>query len=170
MDLILWRHAEAEEVRNGLADVNRSLTAKGERQARRMACWLDQHLPNSTRILVSPARRAEQTALSLGRKYKLREELAPDVDVGDVMEMLKINDKKTANGKGHTLVVGHQPYLGQIVARVLGMPTEACAIRKASAWWLRLRVRDGQLQALLVAAQAPDVASAAAWEAEREAA
>ena len=168
MDLILWRHAEAEDVRHGGSDLDRGLTAKGERQAKRMACWLDQHLPDSTRIFVSPARRAEQTALALGRKYKLRDELTPDADVNDVLELLKLDDKKTMNGKGHTLVVGHQPYLGQIVARVLGMPAEACAIRKAAAWWLRLRVRDGELQALLVAAHAPDVASVA-WEAEGEA-
>jgi phosphohistidine phosphatase len=168
MDLILWRHAEAEEAHNGLDDAERSLTAKGERQARRMACWLDQHLPESTRILVSPARRTEQTALLLGRKYKLREELAPDVDVGDVLDMLKLSDKKAANGKGHTLIVGHQPYLGQMIAQLLGMPVEACAVRKGSAWWLRLRQRDGVLQALLVAAHAPEVASAT-WELSDEA-
>ena len=50
MDLILWRHAEAEDVRHGGSDLDRGLTAKGERQAKRMACWLDQHLPDSTRI------------------------------------------------------------------------------------------------------------------------
>ena len=46
-------------------------------KAARMATWLDGHLPEGTRILCSPARRAEQTVLALGRRYKLREELAP---------------------------------------------------------------------------------------------
>ena len=77
MDLILWRHAEAENLQEGMDDLSRALTPKGERQAARMATWLDAHLPEGARVLVSPARRTEQTAKALGRKYKLREELVP---------------------------------------------------------------------------------------------
>ena len=33
MDLILWRHAEAEDARAGQDDLERALTPKGERQA-----------------------------------------------------------------------------------------------------------------------------------------
>ncbi len=36
MELILWRHAEAEP---GEPDLGRRLSAKGEKQARRMAEW-----------------------------------------------------------------------------------------------------------------------------------
>ena len=59
MDLILWRHADAEP---GEPDDQRRLTAKGKKQARRAAEWLHGNLPNSARILVSPAVRAQQTA------------------------------------------------------------------------------------------------------------
>lgn len=59
MDLILWRHAEAEP---GEPDLERALTAKGQRQARRMADWLGSQLPDSCRILASPALRCLQTA------------------------------------------------------------------------------------------------------------
>ena len=69
MDLILWRHAHAESHPEGDAglqgdalDLKRRLTDKGERQAKRMADWLDRHLPANTLILVSPARRAQDTA------------------------------------------------------------------------------------------------------------
>ena len=68
MDLILWRHAEAEP---GEPDLGRRLTAKGIQQAERMAKWLDRHLPATTRILTSPADRAEQTARALKRKYRV---------------------------------------------------------------------------------------------------
>lgn len=78
MDLILWRHAEAEDWVEGCDDLERSLTPRGEKQAARMAGWLDRQLPEATRILCSPARRCEQTALALGRKYKIKPELAPD--------------------------------------------------------------------------------------------
>ena len=55
MDLILWRHAEAHVIKEGQSDLDRGLTAKGERQAARMADWLSQRLAQGTRVLVSPA-------------------------------------------------------------------------------------------------------------------
>ncbi|MEQ1658387.1 MAG: histidine phosphatase family protein, partial [Hylemonella sp.] len=65
MDLLLWRHAEAHEAQPGGDDLVRALTPRGEKQAARMAGWLDRQLPEGARILVSPARRTEQTALAL---------------------------------------------------------------------------------------------------------
>lgn len=70
MDLILWRHAEAFELRDGQDDRERGLTPKGERQAQRMAEWLNQRMAHSTRVIVSPARRCQQTAKALGRNFK----------------------------------------------------------------------------------------------------
>ena len=78
MDLILWRHAEAFELREGENDLERALTPKGERQAQRMAQWLNQHLPASTKVLASPARRTQQTAQALERRFKTVDALAPD--------------------------------------------------------------------------------------------
>ena len=46
MDLILWRHAEAEE---GGPDLERRLTPKGRKQAKRVAAWLLQRLPKKTK-------------------------------------------------------------------------------------------------------------------------
>ena len=40
MDLILWRHAEAEP---GEPDLGRRLTAKGHKQAERMGEWWEDH-------------------------------------------------------------------------------------------------------------------------------
>ena len=74
MDLILWRHAEAEP---GEPDMSRRLTAKGLKQAERMGEWLEQRLPDGTRIIASPADRAQQTALALKRKFKTVDEIAP---------------------------------------------------------------------------------------------
>ena len=78
MDLILWRHAHAgDPLLDPADDLLRPLTVKGERQASRMAAWLNQQLTDSTRVLVSPAMRAQQTAQALGRPYKTVEALAP---------------------------------------------------------------------------------------------
>ena len=59
MDLILWRHAEAEE---GGPDLERKLTPKGRKQAKRVAAWLLQRLPSRFALLSSPAVRASASS------------------------------------------------------------------------------------------------------------
>ena len=68
MDLILWRHAEAEDADGEISDLDRCLTRRGEKQAKRVARWLLEYLPDTRRILVSPARRTRQTADALGAR------------------------------------------------------------------------------------------------------
>jgi len=159
MDLILWRHAEAESAPEGGDDLSRPLTPKGERQAIRMATWLDRHLPEGTRVLVSPARRTQQTVAPLGRKFKLRDELVPETSMEDVLTLLKWHPETGPQLKGPVLMVGHQPYLGQLVARLLGMKEGSCAVRKGAVWWLRTRVRDGQPQTALLTVACPELIS-----------
>lgn len=152
MDLILWRHAEAQDWEEGCNDLERSLTTRGEKQAARIALWLDRQLPDTARILCSPARRCEQTALALGRKYKLRDELAPERSVGDLLQAAQWPDARQA-----TVIVGHQPSLGELVAHLLGMQQPQLPIRKGSLWWLRTRERDGHSQTVVLTVQAPDM-------------
>ncbi|WP_341904861.1 histidine phosphatase family protein [Polaromonas sp. YR568] len=156
MDLILWRHAEAEDWPegdpDGARDLERSLTPRGEKQAARMAAWLDRQLPDGARIFVSPARRCEQTALALGRKYKLRPELAPDATPDQLLELVQ-----WPQCKAPILVVGHQPTLGQTIARLMGLQESECAVKKGSIWWLRHRDRDGTNQTVVVTVQSPEV-------------
>jgi phosphohistidine phosphatase len=145
MDLIIWRHAEAHEAESGEEDMLRALTPRGRKQADRMSVWLDAQLPQGTRILSSPAVRAEQTVQALKRKYKVRDALSPGASVQDILETSGWPDAKYP-----VLLVGHQPALGGVVAQLMGMPEEACAIRKGSVWWLRHRHRDGQGQTVLM--------------------
>lgn len=149
MDLVLWRHAEAHE---GADDMARTLTSRGEKQAWRMAAWLDRQLPQSTRILVSPARRTEQTVLPLQRKFKIVPELAPDCSVEQLLALAQWPD-----AKGCVLIVGHQPTLGQTIARLMGLNVSECAVKKGAVWWLRSRSRDAQAQTVLVTVQSPEV-------------
>jgi phosphohistidine phosphatase len=151
MDLILWRHADAEEGIEGQDDLERSLTPRGLKQAARVAAWLDRQLPEGTRVLSSPARRCEQTALALGRKYKLRDELAPDGTLAGLLEAAQ-----WPNAKQAMLIVGHQPLLGQVIAELLGFQHPSCVVRKGAVWWLRTRERDGHQQSVLAAVQSPD--------------
>ncbi len=151
MDLILWRHAEAHELEAGGDDLCRRLTAKGEKHALRMAQWLDQQLPEGTRVLSSPAVRAEQTVQALGRKYKVRDALSPGASVQDVLETAGWPEAKYP-----VLVVGHQPTLGEVAAHLLGMGPASCAIRKGAVWWLRSRQREGQEQTVILSVTTPD--------------
>jgi phosphohistidine phosphatase len=159
MDLILWRHAEAQDHPDALTgrqgdaqDMARALTPRGEKHAARMAAWLDRQLPNGTRIFASPARRTEQTVLALDRKFKLRDELAPGADPLALLELVA-----WPNGKAPVLVVGHQPTLGRVIARLLGLAEDACPVRKGAVWWLHQRERDGVAQAVLVTVQTPEL-------------
>ena len=156
MDLILWRHAEAEDWQPGDAntpsDLERSLTPRGEKQAARMATWLDRQLPEGARILVSPARRCEQTALALGRKYKVRAELGPDAPPSQLLELVQ-----WPTNKSPILVIGHQPILGQVIAQLLNLQESDCAVKKGALWWLRNREREGGAQTVVVTVQSPEV-------------
>jgi phosphohistidine phosphatase len=152
MDLILWRHAEAQEAEDGADDMDRPLTARGEKQAARMAGWLDRQLPEGARIWVSPARRTEQTALALARKYKLRPELAPGCTVAQLLEVAQWHSAKST-----VLIVGHQPVLGQTIAHLLGLSTQECAVRKGAVWWLRDRERAAHAQTVIVSVQSPEI-------------
>jgi len=152
MDLIFWRHAEAEDWTEGCDDMARSLTSRGEKQAKRMANWLDRQLPDGTRIVCSPARRCEQTVMALERKYKLRNELAPDTTADALLSATG-----WPNGKSIVLVVGHQPAIGQAIALLLGIKQDTLPVRKGAAWWVRTRERDGDVQTVVVAVQSPEL-------------
>lgn len=152
MELILWRHAEAHDAKEGQDDLERALTPRGEKQAARMSAWLERQLPQGLRVVSSPARRTEQTAQALGRKYKLRAELLPDGTPHDLLELVQ-----WPQGRGAVLVVGHQPMLGRVAAQLLGLPGGECAVRKGAVWWLRQRQREDQPQTVLVTVQTPEL-------------
>lgn len=150
MDLILWRHAEAIEV-EGEDDLARGLTAKGERHAERMAEWLNHRLAHSTRILVSPALRCQQTAKALGRKFRTAAEIAPGAGPEAVLRAARWPDASES-----VLVIGHQPTLGLAASLALTGAAQAWSIKKAAVWWIRHRPRDDESHVVLQAVQSPD--------------
>jgi phosphohistidine phosphatase len=149
MDLILWRHAEAEM---SAPDMARVLTPKGHKQARRMADWLTVQLPESCKILVSPAVRTVQTAEALERKYRIVPELAPGADAVDVLAAAN-----WPTGKEPVLIVGHQPTLGLVAALLLSGRQQEWNIKKANAWWITQRDPDDPGSITLRAVMAPDL-------------
>ena len=144
MDLILWRHADAQD---GSPDMKRALTDKGMKQAEQMAAWLAPRLPKETRILVSPAVRAYQTANALGRDYETVGEIAPGADGVHVLAAAGWPD-----ARGTVLVVGHQPTLGEAASLLLFGESRPMSMKKAGLIWLTNRVRGSQPQTVLKAA------------------
>jgi len=153
MELILWRHAEAEF---GEPDLGRQLTSKGEKQARRVAEWLHARLPATARILVSPAKRAEQTALALldlaSRKTKSMVELAPGAGVDDILRAVDWPQAKVP-----VVMVGHQPTIGHIASYLLSGRAQEWSVKKGAVWWLSARERDAQEQVILRAVINPEL-------------
>ena len=152
MDLILWRHAEAIDLDLVGDDMMRYLTPRGEKQAKRVAAWLDRQMPDGAKVFASPAIRAEQTASALERKFKINAALSPLATPDQLLELVQ-----WPYGKGCTLVVGHQPTLGQVVSRLVGLQESECALKKGALWWLRYRERDGVGQTVVVTVQSPEL-------------
>jgi phosphohistidine phosphatase len=134
MELILWRHAEAED---GMPGTERELTAKGVKQAERIAAWLKQRLPKGAVVLVSPARRAQQTAQALTRKFETSEAVGPTTTPEAVLAAAGWPD-----GKATVIVVGHQPTLGAVAALALTGRATPWSVKKGALWWLERRERD----------------------------
>lgn len=129
MDLILWRHAEAEA---GEPDAKRALTSKGSRHAARVGAWLAQQLPEQCRVLVSPAKRCLQTADGLGRRYTVHEALDTDSTPERMLETCGWPDHRFP-----ALLIGHQPQLGELAALILAGTKQPWKIRKAGVLWIK---------------------------------
>ncbi|MBN8487438.1 MAG: histidine phosphatase family protein [Burkholderiales bacterium] len=161
MDLILWRHAEAEEIAPGIDDPHRGLTPRGLKQARRAADWLNRFLPAGARVISSPALRCQQTAAALERRVKLAEALAPEGGVEGLLAAARWPDSREP-----VLVVGHQPTLGLAAAYLMtgarlgqapGADLLPWAIKKGSVWWLRHRPREERGEVVLVAVRTAEM-------------
>ncbi len=141
MDLLLWRHAEAEE---GEDDLKRRLTERGERQARLMGEWIRQHQPKDLRIVVSPAVRTQQTAEALKLPFETNRKIGPEAWVSEL-----IAASGWPHAKGAVLIVGHQPSLGRMASLLLAGQEADWSIKKGALWWLTNRVRRGDAQTVL---------------------
>lgn len=148
MDILLWRHAEAED---SSPDMERVLTQKGRKQAEKVAGFLHAHLPADTRILVSPAARTRQTVGAYTSHYTLAPSIAPGADAMAVLQAARWPDQP-----GTVLIVGHQPTLGAVAAYLLDCDTSSFSIKKGALWWFSRRDREQFAQTTLKLVISPD--------------
>ena len=147
MDLILWRHAEAEE---GTPDAARKLTAKGEKQAQKMAKWLKEHVDKPDRILVSPTVRTQQTAQAFTSKFETDEKIGTDSSAKKILQVAGWPE-----ADGIVIVVGHQPTLGQLAALLLAGAETGWDIKKGAIWWFETQGKGDASETSLRAVIAP---------------
>lgn len=152
MELILWRHAEAEDGSFDKSDAERRLTARGEKQARDMAKWLKQRLPKKLKVLVSPALRTQQTAHTLALPFEVEPKIATGADIEDL-----IAASQWPEHAGAVMLVGHQPTLGRLAALLLAGFDADWSIKKGAIWWFSRRSREGGDQAVLRAVMNPEM-------------
>lgn len=149
MELILWRHAEAEE---GEPDMTRNLSGKGRRQAKRMAGWLRDYLPKDARVLRSPSNRTRQTADALHRRYELCEAIAPDRKAQELLDA-----SGWPNADGVVVLVGHNPAISDAACTLLAGESFPMSMRKGSVLWVTSNVREGEPDVILKAAMVPSL-------------
>lgn len=128
MELILWRHADAED---GVPDEARRLTAKGRKQAQKMAAWLAARLPADCRVIASPATRTRETAAAFTAQVIIEKALSTAATPQGVLKAAGWPD-----GSGTVMVVGHQPTLGAVAALALTGEAAAWSLKKGAIWWL----------------------------------
>ena len=145
MDLILWRHAEAED---GFEDDKRKLTAKGRKQALKMAQWLHAHLPKHYHVIASPATRTRETAAALVEKFIASD----DIGLGASPDSI-LRAAGWPRAAQPVVIVGHQPTLGMTAARLLAGSDAQWSLRKGAFIWV---VRKGSENALR-ASLSPDL-------------
>jgi phosphohistidine phosphatase len=151
MDLILWRHAEAEDGDGRTPDAKRRLTARGEKQARKVAQWLNERLPQNTTVLVSPTERTQQTAHALGRPFEIEPQIGVGADCTDLLAAMKWPVR------GTLILVGHQPTFGRLAALLLSGSEADWAFKKGAVWWFSRRLREDEDQVVLRAVIGADL-------------
>ena len=131
MNLILWRHADSE---SGSPDSARRLTEHGHLQAGRVSAWLKPRLPAGCEVLVSPAVRAQQTALALGMAFVTAPGVGTNANAADLVAAAR-----WPTHPGTVVIVGHQPTLGRVAALLLSGVEADWELAKGALWWLAYR-------------------------------
>ncbi|HEU0034034.1 MAG TPA: phosphohistidine phosphatase SixA [Kofleriaceae bacterium] len=135
MQLFVIRHGIAEDAEPGQDDASRQLTTQGEKRVKRIVRGLRALDISFNRVLTSPWARALRTA----------ELLAPICDVEPIASDLLTQTPRAellaqiAELGEDTAVVGHEPWLGELVAWLAfgdQRHGEALDLKKASVTWL----------------------------------
>jgi phosphohistidine phosphatase len=135
MHLYVIRHAIAEDAAPGQDDASRELTDDGVRKLKKVVRGLRRLDITFERIVTSPWQRAAETASYLAPLCEadpIETELLCQSPRAELLALIAERNEATA-------VVGHEPWLGELVAWLAFGDTrhgDAIAIKKAGVLWL----------------------------------
>ena len=147
--LTLMRHADARWQDPGLSDLERPLNRRGTAAAEAMARRLLELAFVPDLVLVSPARRTQQTGEILGRLLSLPARLVMSDEalyLASAPDLLKVV-QATGPRVSHLLIVAHNPGVSELVQQLVpgaeasGLATAAlCSIAFDSDHWTSIGV------------------------------
>ena len=153
--LVLMRHAKSDYP-DGVADHDRPLAPRGDREAALAGDWLREYLPEIDAVLCSSAVRTRQTLARTGVTAPTSYlDSLYDAVPGDVIyEINKVGDDVAA-----LLVVGHEPTTSHLALGLAGAgsdrgaaeqialkyPTSAIAVLQVPGSWSELEHRGAEL-------------------------
>lgn len=122
MKVILARHGSAEDKSASSKDADRNLTGEGKEQGDLLGRVIAATIGTVNAIWTSPLARALQTAEIAAKHLKVRPAIEEHLDIGGDLEQLcwKMHREALEN----LMLVGHQPDLGRLAARLLGLVSE----------------------------------------------
>lgn len=159
--LILFRHAKAEGAEPGRKDLTRPLVERGRKDAARIGGYMATHALTPDRVLVSPARRTQETWQCLSGAFKPAPGAATIEKLYNATPHAILAAIKEAPVSAHTLlVVAHNPGLHEVALMLIAsgdidarerlnekLPTAGLVIIDfAIDDWSRLHPQSGRLE------------------------
>jgi len=145
VNLLLVRHAEAEDATVSGSDYTRKLTAHGHASAAGVAQGLQQCIKGSVLLWSSPLLRTRETAAYIADALSCPvDRYHEGIPAGD-LDTLRQDWQVLAKAPDTLILVGHQPYLGHWCAALTGV---VLPVKKAAAIAIALAENDalpGQL-------------------------
>jgi phosphohistidine phosphatase len=135
-ELLLLRHGIAVERSPERSDAGRALTDQGRQRTRAVLRKALSLGLQAERLVSSPLVRASQTAeialaVGLAPALELAEALAPGGDPLPLVQAWFATGRSDDPAPGRLLLVGHEPDLGLLAARLIGAPPGSITLRKA---------------------------------------
>jgi phosphohistidine phosphatase len=118
--LILFRHAKAEAAASGQKDLARALIERGRKDAACIGAYMATHALTPDRVLVSPARRTQETWKQQSSAFKPAPAATTTEKLYDATPHAILAAIKDMPATAHTLlVVGHNPGLHDLALMLI---------------------------------------------------
>ena len=118
--LILFRHAKAEAAEPGRKDITRALVERGRKDAARIGGYMATHALTPDRVLVSPARRTQESWQCLAAAFKPAPGATTVEKLYEATPHAILAAIKDAPASAHTLlVVAHNPGLHEVALMLI---------------------------------------------------